>query len=143
MAPLLTKERRFRQLSADQSGVECVVSVSVYQRLAALPDLTTASDHLPVVADYTIPLPPSLRLVNGFLSPTAGFQFAVSNCDGTAITSGQQARIAIYAATNPVLAFTNWTALTNATVLTNRLLRVNDTNSARYPQRYYRAVETP
>jgi hypothetical protein len=109
--------------------------------------LTNASDHLPVVADYTIPVPttpPSgLRLVDFFLSATGGFQFIITNTAGTPVTSTQQSRIAIYATTNPSLAFTNWTVLTNPTLLTNGLLQVNDTNRVRHPQRFYRAVETP
>jgi PKD repeat protein len=218
-------------VSTNNSALTNLVSSTSYPYLyisaaTLYRDLTNASDHLPVVADYTIPLPPvalftagptngtaplsvaftnlstgatnyswvfgdghtsaltntantytnagtysvaltavgpggtntltranyivatnpplpNMQLVNGFLPPAGSFQFAVSNADGTAITSAQQAHLAVYAATNPGLAFTNWTALTNSTLLTNGLLQVNDTNCVRYPQRYYRAVETP
>jgi hypothetical protein len=103
-------------------------------------DLTNASDHLPVVADYTIPVTvPPVVLAGGVLSAGGGFQFALSNADGTAITSGQQSRIAFYATSN----LSNWTALTNSISLTNGVLQVNDTNGPAYPQRFYRAVEKP
>jgi hypothetical protein len=107
-------------------------------------DLTNASDHLPVVADYTIPVSvPPVQLGNGVLSTTSGFQFVLSNADGSAVTSGEQSRIGFYATTNLALAPSNWTALTNSILLTNGVLNVNDSNGLIYPQRFYRAVEKP
>ena len=109
-------------------------------------DLTNASDHLPVVADYTIPLPSpvsNLRLGAFALSAGIGFQFAVSNADGTPITPAEQSRIGIYSTTNLLLVPANWTMLTNPMRLTNGFLQVSDTNSLLYPQRFYRAVATP
>jgi Endonuclease/Exonuclease/phosphatase family len=109
-------------------------------------DLTTASDHLPVVADYLLAatLPePALQLGNFLLSAENGFQFAVSNSDGTPITLDQQSRITIYAATDLALDPTNWSVLTDATSLSNGVLQVSDTNSLLFPQRFYRASETP
>jgi hypothetical protein len=107
-------------------------------------DLTNASDHLPVVADYTVPVPapalPALKLVNFVFSSNAGFQFAVSNMDGTPITLAEQARIGILTATNLAQPLSNWTAITNSITLSNGLLRVSDTNSVRSPQRFYRAA---
>src|SRR5207245_417695 len=92
-------------------------------------DLTNASHHLPVVADYTIPAPVSnLRLSASILFPGNSFQFAVSNADGTPITPAEQSRIGIYSTTN--LASASWTILTNTIRLTNGFLQVNDTNSA-------------
>jgi len=107
-------------------------------------DLTNASDHLPVVADYTVPVPapalPALRLVNfGFLS-NASFQFAVSNMDGTPITVAEQARIGILMATNLAEPLRIWRVLTNSITLSNGLLQVSDTNGVGSPQRFYRAV---
>jgi len=107
-------------------------------------DLTNASDHLPVVADYTIPVTvPPAQLGGSVLSPTSGFQFALSNADGTTVTAGQKSRISFYAATNLAMALSNWTAVTNSISLTNGILQVNDTNAFAYPQRFYRAVEKP
>lgn len=106
--------------------------------------LTTASDHLPVVADYTIPVPSTLvdlRLGN-VQAMVGGIQFAVSNADGTAISAGEQARIAILSSTKLEESFGNWTVLTNGIVLTNGFLKVTDTNGIA-AQRFYRAVETP
>jgi hypothetical protein len=106
-------------------------------------DLTNASDHLPVVADYTIPVPlPMLRLVNVAPLAGGGVQFYVTNMGGTAITASQQARIGILSTTNTAVPLMNWVAVTNS-VLTNGLLHVKDTNTGNYSQKYYRAVETP
>jgi endonuclease/exonuclease/phosphatase family metal-dependent hydrolase len=107
-------------------------------------DLTNASDHLPVVADYTVPVPapalPGLKLVNFIFSSNSGFQFAVSNMDGTQITVGEQARIGILMATNLAQPLSSWKAITNSITLSNGLLQVSDTNRAGSPQRFYRAV---
>jgi len=107
-------------------------------------DLTNASDHLPVVADFTVPVParalPGLRLVNFVFSSNAGFQFSVSNIDGTPITLAEQARIGISTTTNLAAPPSRWTAITNFITLTNGLLQVSDTNSVASPHRFYRAV---
>ena len=98
------------------------------------------------MADYTIPLPSpvsNLRLGAFALSPGIGFQFAVSNADGTPITPAEQSRIGISSTTNLWLVPANWTMLTNPMRLTNGFLQVSDTNSLLYPQRFYRAVATP
>jgi hypothetical protein len=99
------------------------------------------------LANYIVavtPLPTQgLQLAEVFLSAASGFQFIVTNANGTPVTEDQQSRIAIYATPDPSLAFSNWTALTNSTLLTNGLLQVNDTNSGLYPQRFYRALQTP
>jgi len=111
---------------------------------ALLLDLTTAADHLPVVADYTIPVPSTLVPIKlGPLIATLNstVRFAVSNVDGTPITMGEQSRISIYATTNLVLPFSSWTLLTNSIQLTNGFLQVTDTNLPAI--RFYRAVETP
>ena len=192
-------------------------------------DLTTASDHLPVVADYTIPVPAppvvgftasptngtaplsvsfsnlsvgaatyswafgdgntsalsspsnvytnpgvfsvtltatgaggvstvtmtnsvvvlspapasSLQLVGCIQSGTNGFQFALTNNDGMPITADEESRIQIYATSDLTSGFANWTALTNQIWLTNGCLQITDPESLVYPQRFYRAVETP
>ncbi len=103
--------------------------------------------NIQTLANYIVavspPPPPDLQLVDILPSAAGGFQFSVTNTDGTPVTEDQQSRIVIYATSDPSLPFANWTALTDATLLTNGLLQVNDTNSAVYPQRFYRAVETP
>src|SRR5262249_15944840 len=100
-------------------------------------DLTNASDHLPVVADYTVPVPasalPALRLVNFAFSSNSSFQFAVSNMDGTPITVAEQGRIEILTATNLAQPLSNWGTITNSITLSNGLLRVSDTNGVRSP----------
>jgi PKD repeat protein len=50
-------------------------------------DLTTASDHLPIVADYTIPLPTAPPLANFSAAPTNGIvALAVTFTDASAGT---------------------------------------------------------
>ena len=99
------------------------------------------------LASYIVAVSPpplsGLQLADVFLSADSGFQFIVTNADGTPVTEDQQSHIAIYATTDPTLAFTNWTVLTDSTLLTNGLLQVNDPDSVLYPQRFYRAVQTP
>jgi hypothetical protein len=107
-------------------------------------DLTNASDHLPVVADYTIPVTvPPVQLGGGILSASNEFQFVLSNADGTAITSGEESRISFYATGNLTLALSNWTALTNSILLTNGVLQVTDTSALDNPQRFYRVTQKP
>jgi endonuclease/exonuclease/phosphatase family metal-dependent hydrolase len=107
--------------------------------------LTTASDHLPVVADYTIPVPATLLdlKLGNVQALSNGFQFAVSNANGTAITASEQARITIFSSTNLTDPFADWKLLTNAMRLTNGFLQITDTNTFGAPQRFYRAMETP
>jgi PKD repeat protein len=90
----------------------------------------------------TNPMPPIL-LVEVSYSAVSGFQFIVTNADGTAITSSEQSRIQVYVTTNPVLDLTDWTALTNTTVLTNGVLEIQDPDSLFYQQRYYRSALKP
>jgi PKD repeat protein len=99
------------------------------------------------LANYIVTVSPpplqGLQLADVLLSAAGIFQFVVTNADGTPVTGDQQSRIAIYASPDPTLAFSNWTVLTNSTLLTNGLLQVNDPDSVLYPQRFYRAVEAP
>jgi PKD repeat protein len=87
--------------------------------------------------------PSDLLLVNPLLSPNRTFQFAVSNVDGTPISTAQQSNIEIHASADLRLPFPNWLVLTNATLLTNGLLQVTDPNSALSAERFYRAVQRP
>jgi PKD repeat protein len=90
--------------------------------------------------------PPALsiqQLAGTVCSAVSGFQFVVTNIDGTPITAYEQSRIEIYATADLGAAFTNWIKLTNGTLLTNGLLQVNDMDSPLYPRRFYRSVETP
>ena len=88
-------------------------------------------------------IPPPLQLGNFVALTGGGFEFTAGNSDGSFITANQESQIEIFAATNLALDFTNWTPLTNAILLTNGVLQINDTNSVFYPQRFYHAVETP
>jgi uncharacterized repeat protein (TIGR03803 family) len=90
----------------------------------------------------TNPMPTSLLVPIGY-SPTNGFQFLITNADGTPITASQQSRVQVYATTNLAIALTNWTVLTSPTVLTNGVLGIQDQESLRYPGRFYRSVLTP
>jgi hypothetical protein len=131
-------------VSAGSSALTNIPAAAPIDAATLYRDLTNASDHLPVVADYTVPVPapalPALRLVNFVFSSNSGFQFSVSNMDGTPITVSEQARIGILMATNLAEPLSNWRALTNSITLTNGLLQVSDTNRVSSPQRYYRAV---
>jgi uncharacterized repeat protein (TIGR03803 family) len=90
----------------------------------------------------TNPMPPPLLVPVGY-SPTNGFQFLITNVDGTPIAASQQSRVQVYATTNLAMATTNWTVLTNPTVLTNGVLEIQDPDSLKYPGRFYRSVLEP
>ena len=65
-------------------------------------DLTDASDHLPVVADYSIPLP--APVISSFNTVGANLVLNVANCiTGSVLT--------VLMSTNLALPLTNWTAL--------------------------------
>jgi hypothetical protein len=65
-------------------------------------DLTNASDHLPVVADYTVPLP--APVIAGFNLAGTNLVFNVAN----SITGGV---FTVLTSTNLALPLANWTAL--------------------------------
>jgi PKD repeat protein len=90
-----------------------------------------------------VTFPTALLLVNPLISLNGTFQFAVSNVDGTPISTGQQSNIEIHASADLRLPFTNWSVLTNATLLTNGVLQVTDPDSPLSAQRFYRAVQRP
>lgn len=131
-------------VSAENSALTNLTSGASINASTLYHDLTNASDHLPVVADYTIPISlPVLRLVNFIGLANGGIQFDVTNMDGTAMTASEQMKIGILTSANAEGPLTSWTAVTNSTVLTNGLLQVRDTNGLGYGNKYYRAVETP
>jgi PKD repeat protein len=99
----------------------------------------TRTNYITVTAP---PNPPQL-LVALALLPNGSFQFAVSNANGTPVTADQQARMEIFATTDLLQPFTNWTRLTNATWITNGLLQVTDPDANLSAQRFYRSVLTP
>jgi hypothetical protein len=116
------------------AGNASIVAATLYA------DLTTASDHLPLVADYTIAFnPPVLQLGSAALAPGGGFEFVLSNADGSAVTVAEEGLIEIQTTTN---LGTKWAALTDSAVVTNGLLQISDTNGFS-PQRFYRAVVAP
>jgi len=131
-------------VSAGNSALSNIPAGAPIDATTLYRDLTNASDHLPVVANYTIPVPvqalPQLKLVNFAFSSNAGFQFSVSNLDGTPITVAEQARVGIVMTTNLGEPLNNWMPITNSITLSNGLLRVSDTNRFGSPQRFYRAV---
>jgi len=92
-------------------------------------DLTTASDHLPVVADYTIPL----------TVPAPVFQ-SVTAAGGTVTFTWSAVVGVIYQLqyrTN--LAQGNWSSLSSAITATNAVMSTAD-SSGPDPQRFYRLV---
>lgn len=92
-------------------------------------DLTGASDHLPVVADYTIPLPsPTLKSVS--VAGTS-LTFNAANC-----ITGQVYTVLM--ASNPVLTPPNWIPVaTNVSTGTNFTFTATNLFSAASPQKFY------
>ncbi len=82
-------------------------------------DLTDASDHLPVVADYTIPLP--APVIFSFNPVGSNLVLNVANC----ITGGV---LTVLMSTNLALPLANWTALATSTT-TNGSFTFTATNA--------------
>jgi len=93
-------------------------------------DLTNASDHLPIVADYTIPMP------TPFIT---GVSVAGTNLILTATNGITNAVYSVLMSTNLVSPLANWTTLANymATSGVFTFTATNAVNSAA-PQRFYR-----
>ena len=128
--------------STDINSVEVYTNIGTYS--VTLTAVGPGGTNTLTLTNYIVTVsPPPLQLGNFVALANGGFEFTASNSDGTFITANQESQIEIFAATNLALSFTNWTPLTNAIQLTNGVLQINDTNSVFYPQRFYRAVETP
>ena len=92
-------------------------------------DLTDASDHLPVVADYTIPLP--VPVIAGFSLAGTNLVFNVAN----SITGGV---FTVLMSTNPALPLTNWTALaTNVATSGNFTFTATNAVNPAAPGQFY------
>ncbi len=83
-------------------------------------DLANASDHLPVVADYTIPLP--APVISNFSLAGTNLVFSVANC----ITGGV---FTVLASTNISLPLTNWTALAITNIAAGGSFTLTATNA--------------
>ena len=129
-------------LSSDANPANTYTNPGVYSvTLTAIgpggADALTLTNYIAATA------PPPLGLGQLFYSSETGFQFIVSNADGTPISQGEQVRIGIYAADDLALAFTNWSKLTNTALLTNGLLQITDPDALLFMQRFYRSLEAP
>ena len=89
----------------------------------------TGSDHYPIVGDYNVVLPPPAApvLVPQGRGPNGNFQFKLASTTNT--TFG------ILASTN----LTNWASIGSGTTDANGWLLFQDTNTAAFPSRFYRA----
>ena len=96
-------------------------------------DITNASDHLPVVADYTIPLP--VPMVNNFILACNKLVFNVGN----SVTGGVST---VLTSTNLLMPLTNWTMLATNTATSNNFT-LTLTNGLFQGQReqFYRLLE--
>jgi hypothetical protein len=94
-----------------------------------LVDLTGGSDHLPVVADYTIPLP--APVITSFSLAGTNLVLNVANC----ITGGVYT---VWMATNLALPLVNWTALaTNVPNGGNFTFTATNAVNRNTPQSFY------
>jgi hypothetical protein len=93
-------------------------------------DLTNASDHLPVVADYTIPLP--APVISSFSLAGTNLIFNVANC----ITGGV---FTVLTSTDISLRLTNWTALAITSTATGGSFTLTATNAVNpaAPRQFY------
>jgi hypothetical protein len=92
-------------------------------------DLTSASDHLPVVADYTIPVPAPLL---------TGISLAGTNLVVTVADSATGGVYLVLMSTNMSLPLTNWTVLaTNVVNDGNFTFTATNAVNAAAPNRFY------
>ena len=93
-------------------------------------DLTNASDHLPVVADYTIPLP--APVISSFSLAGTSLVLNVANC----ITGGV---FTVLTSTDISLPLTNWTALaiTSTATAGSFTLTATDAVNPAAPRQFY------
>ena len=92
-------------------------------------DLANASDHLPVVADYTIPVP--APVITGFSLAGTNLVLNVAN----SITGGV---FTVLISTNLSFSLTNWTALaTNTATNGSFTLTVSNAVNPPAPGRFY------
>jgi PKD repeat protein len=86
---------------------------------------------------------PPVVLGSPAFSPQLGFQFVLSNVDGSPVTSLEQSQLVVFTTTNPALPFSNWTMLSGAMSLSNGVLQVLDSNALQFPWGFYRVSEQP
>jgi len=97
-------------------------------------DLTGASDHLPVVADYTIPLP---------AASLTGVSLAGTSVSFTATNGLTNEAYTVFMSTNLLTPLTNWTALaTNVAAGVNFTLTLTNAFNPAAPARFFR-LQTP
>jgi alpha-tubulin suppressor-like RCC1 family protein len=70
-------------------------------------------------------------------------RFSLGNSDGSPLEPERVVKIQIFSTTDPALAFSSWSRLTNSLTLINGVLQFIDTTSAVPPRRFYIATEVP
>jgi hypothetical protein len=73
------------------------------------------------------------------LSAAGGLEVMFSDSDGGALTAADVPHFEVQASTN----LADWQVLTNSLVLTNGLVRLQDSDATNLPQRFYRVLERP
>jgi len=94
----------------------------------------TGSDHYPIVGDYVVAAPAS-ALVTPSAPVLSSPGFGTNGYFTFTLTSTSNTVFGISASTN----LTNWIRIGSGTTGANGLLTFQDTNSAGFPSRYYRA----
>jgi hypothetical protein len=72
------------------------------------------------------------------LQPDGSFLFSSTDADGSPLTSADLAHLQVQATTNLV----DWVTLSNALVLTNGAIQLQDADATNSVSRFYRIVET-
>ena len=85
---------------------------------------------------HAVLLPPHARA-------GGGITLLLANTDGNAADASQFPRLVIRATTNLAANLTNWISYTTGFLVTNGLIRWDDTNATGLPRRFYRLGETP
>jgi hypothetical protein len=81
------------------------------------------------VPDLKLDLPPRVS--------TNRFQLTIRAADGSAVNSNRLAGMQLLASTNMALSISTWPSLTNALLLSNGIIRVNNVDSGNSPRRFF------
>jgi PKD repeat protein len=131
-------------LSTNASPVNTYTNPGLYS--VSLIAIGPGGTNTLTMTDYIMISAPSLPDI-GFgalvFDASNGFQFILTNRDGSPISTYQQSRIQLYSIDDATVPFTNWTLFTNAAWLTNGFLQYTDSAALLFPARFYRALEKP
>jgi len=84
---------------------------------------------------------PALKMDPPQKAPANTFQLTVRTATGAALDTNRMSTFELRASTNPALAASSWTKLTNTFFLTNGMARVTNVDGSNFPRRFFLVSE--